>query len=97
MLSVSARDSGIIAARQKWAEDAERNLEKDKWRLQRAANADWEEKVEPLLASAYLEMERVAAAADILRENMMRKSSTEVGFVGMVGRFVLKMVLLGPL
>jgi len=93
MLSVSGHDSGIIAAGQKWVDDAERNLEKDKWRLQRAADADWEKKVEPLLTSAYLDVERVAAAADVLREHMMRKTSTEVTALEC---FVLKMVLLGP-
>lgn len=75
---MSALDSGIIAAGKKWVDDHGRNLEKDKGRLQRAADADWEKKVEPILTSAYLEVERVAAATDVLREHMRRKTGTEV-------------------
>lgn len=75
---VSVHDSESIAAGQKWAEDAERDLEHDEWRLQRAASAAWEMEVEPLLTSAYQEVEAVAGAADVLTEHIMRKSSTEV-------------------
>lgn len=72
-------DSGIIAAGQKWTEDAERDLEKDKWRLQRAASAAWEIEIDPFLMSVYQEVGAVAEAADVLMGHMMRKASTEVG------------------
>ena len=78
-----------VAAGQKWADDAERDLQKlldsNKWRHDRAreaereARAAWEAEVEPRLTPSYLAIEGIIAAVDTVRHKRALKPGVEVG------------------